>query len=208
VPVFVKVTICTVGIFRPTSPNETLVVSTASVPAEVVNCREKVLDTEPATAERVTFCVEVTDEIVAVKLAVEEPAATAIELGTVTAELLLERPTVNPPLAAAVFKTTVQESVPAPAMDEFVHENAASTGTPVPLSDMVLEPPVDESLVNVNCPFAAPATEGSNCTVNDADWFGPSVSGKVPPVMEKPAPETVAEFTVTEPLPEELNVTV
>jgi len=46
-----------------------------------------------------------------------EPAATVTEAGTVTDELLLARLTVNPPVAAAAFRVTVQLSVPAPVKD-------------------------------------------------------------------------------------------
>ena len=58
-----------------------------------------------------------TDETVAVKFAVVEPAATVTEAGTVTAELLLARLTVKPPLGAAALSPTVHVSVPAPVID-------------------------------------------------------------------------------------------
>jgi hypothetical protein len=61
-----------------------------------------------------------TADTVAVKLAVVDPAATATDAGTVTAELLLARLTANPPLGAAAFSVTEQLSVPAPVIDELV----------------------------------------------------------------------------------------
>ena len=96
------------------------------------------------------------------KLPVVEPAATVTDAGTVTAELLLARFTVNPPVAAAVFKVTVQASVPEPVMDEFVQESPVSTGTPVPLRLITVEGPVEELLASVSWPAADPAVEGSN----------------------------------------------
>jgi hypothetical protein len=91
-----------------------------------------------------------------------------IEAGTVTAELLLDRPTVNPPLAAAAFNVTVQLSVPAPVIEPLEQISPASTGTPVPLNVMEVVDPVDELLVSASDPDAAPATVGSNCTVSMA----------------------------------------
>lgn len=166
-PLEVSVIVCVAVVFRLTSPNEMLVALRLSAALAAFNWRAKVFETVPAIAERVTVCAELTDDTVAEKLALEAPAATVTEDGTVTAELLLEIPTVKPPLAAAAFKATVQASVPAPVMDELVQDSAVSTGTPVPLSDMVVELPVDELLVTVSWPVAAPATEGSNCTVSD-----------------------------------------
>ena len=60
---------------------------------------------------------------VAVKLALAAPAVTVTEVGTVTAELLLDRLTVNPPLGAAALSATVQVSVPAPVIVPLVHLN-------------------------------------------------------------------------------------
>jgi predicted permease len=109
-----------------------------------------------------------TELTVAVNPALVCPAGILMEAGTVTAELLLERATVNPPLAAAVFNVAVQLSVPAPVMDPLEQVSPVSTGTPVPLNVMEVEVPVDELLVRVSDPEAAPATVGSNCTVSVA----------------------------------------
>ena len=109
-----------------------------------------------------------TDETVAVKLPVEDPAATVTLAGTVTAELLLARLTANPPVAAAAFSVTVQLSVPAAVIDPLVQLNALSTGTPLPLRLITVDVPVEELLVKVNEPEAAPDVVGSNCTVNVA----------------------------------------
>jgi len=93
---------------------------------------------------------------------VVEPAATVTEDGTLTAELLLDNPTENPPLAAAALRVTVQASVPEPVMDEFVQETAVNTGTPVPVRLTEVVAPVEELLVSDSCPETAPAAEGSN----------------------------------------------
>ena len=73
-----------------------------------------------------------------------------------TAESLLARFTANPPLAAAAFSVTVQLSVPAPVIDPLVQLNALNTGRPVPLRLITVEVPLEELLVNVNEPEAAP----------------------------------------------------
>ncbi len=46
--------------------------------------------------------------------------------GTVTAVLLLTRPTLTPPLGAAPVNDTVHESVPVPTRAALLHERAPS----------------------------------------------------------------------------------
>ncbi len=128
----------------------------------------KVCATPPALAVNVTVWAVLTEETVAVKLPVVDPEATVTLPGTVTAELLLARLTANPPLAAAVFSVTVQLSVPAAVIDPLVQLNPLNTGTPLPLRLITVDVPLDELLVKVNEPVAAPATVGSNCTVSVA----------------------------------------
>jgi hypothetical protein len=70
-----------------------------------------------------------TEETVAVALAVVAPAATVTDAGTVTSELLLAKLTVKPPVGAAVFRDTVQLSVPEPVIDPLVQLRALSVGT-------------------------------------------------------------------------------
>ncbi len=53
-------------------------------------------------------------------------------------------------------------------MEPLPQVSPLSTGTPVPLNAMVVVVPVDELLVSVSEPDAAPATVGSNCTVSVA----------------------------------------
>jgi hypothetical protein len=161
VPVEVSVTVWVVAVFTATLPKLTLEVLTASVDAAGLSCRAKVWGVPPAVAERVTVCAALTDETVAEKLALVAPAATVTEAGTETAALLLERFTVNPPVAAAVLRDTVHVSVPAPVIEALVQESAVNTGTPVPLSATAAAVPL-ELLVKVSCPATAPALEGSN----------------------------------------------
>jgi hypothetical protein len=161
----------------------------------------------PALAESVTAWAVLTETTVAEKLAEVAPAATVTEAGTVTEELVLARPTLNPALGAAALSVTVQESVPAPVMDEFAQESAVSTSTPVPLRATVAVPFVDELLEMVSVPLAAAADVGSNWTVSVAVWLGFSVSGKVAPETEKPVPVSVAELMTTAAVPVEDSVT-
>ncbi len=106
---------------------------------------------------------------VAVKVAVVAPAATLTEAGTVTAALLLDKVTVVPLLGAAVLRVTVQESVPGPTTELLAQVSAlgagVTTATPVPLKLTVAVLSVVELVVTVNCPVAAPAAVGLNCTV-------------------------------------------
>jgi hypothetical protein len=105
---------------------------------------------------------------VAVKPALDAPAATFTVAGTVTALLLLARLTVNPPLAAATFKATEQLSDPAPATELLLQVSPVNAGMPVPLRLIAVELPVDELLVSVSDPVIAPAAAGSSCTVRVA----------------------------------------
>jgi hypothetical protein len=166
------------------------------------------LATVPALAVRVTVSVALTEETVAVKLAVVVPDATVTEAGTVTAELLLARFTTNPPLAAAAFRVIVQLSVPAAVIDPLVQLSALNAGSPRPVRVITVEVPVEELLFRISEPVAAPAVVGSNCTVSVAVWLGFKVNGNVAPETLNPAPLMVAALTVTADVPVELKVTV
>jgi hypothetical protein len=141
-------------------------------------------------------------------VAVVAPDATVIEAGTVTELSLLATLTTNPPVAAAAFRVTVQLSVPAPVIDPLVQLNALNTGTPFPLRLITVDVPLEELLVNVSEPVAAPAAVGSNCTVSVAVWLGFSVSGKVAPETVNPLPATVPALIVTAAVPVDDSVTV
>ena len=168
VPVEDRVSVCVAAVFTFTLPKARLDELRLSVGTEAPSCRAKVSVTLPALAVRVTATPELTEETVAVKLAVVAPAATVTEAGTVTALLLLARLTAKPPVAAAAFRVTVQLSVPAPVNEPLVQLSPLSTGTPVPLRPTTVEEPLEELLVNVSEPEAAPAVVGSNCSVSVA----------------------------------------
>jgi hypothetical protein len=95
-------------------------------------------------------------------------AGTVTVLGTVTAELLLDRFTVNPSPGAASVSVTLHASVPAPVMVPLLQDsalNAASASVPVPLMLITGVPEVEELLAIVNCPVAVPTAAGLNCTL-------------------------------------------
>jgi hypothetical protein len=135
-----------------TLPKATLLalMLSVAVPVVVLSCRANVFETLFAVAVSVTDCAVENDETVAVNVALVAPAATVTVDGTVTAELLLVRLTLTPPLAAAAFSVTVHESVPAPVIDDLEQFRALNTGTPVPLKLTVEVLPLEELLEIVN----------------------------------------------------------
>jgi hypothetical protein len=143
---------------------------------------------------------------VAVKVALEDPAAMVTEAGTVTALLLLARLT-TVALVAADVMVTVQASVPAPVSDPLLQEIPLSVAgaCPVPLS--VIVPVLEALLPIVTDPLAAPAVAGSKPTVSVAVWPGFSVIGALIPDTENPAPEAVALLRVSAAVPEDVSVT-
>ena len=158
-------------------------------------------------AVKVTERAELTAETDALKVALVAFDRTLTVEGTVTEELLLARFTVTPLPAAATFKVTVQASVPAPVSDALLQVRPVSIGMPVPVRVTVAELLPKELLARVSEPETAPAAVGSNCTVRVAVWFGASVSGNVAPETVKPDPLIVAESTVTDAVPVDVNVT-
>jgi hypothetical protein len=167
-PVDVSVNDPVAFVFTFTLPKLRLVALALSAAVPPLNCSEKTWVALPALAVRVTVVAVLTAVAVAVKLALVAPDATVTDDGTLTAELLLATLTAKPPLAAAALKVTEQLSVPAPVIEPLVQLNPVSTGTPVPLRLTAVELPVEELLVKVNDPEAAPAAVGSNCTVSVA----------------------------------------
>ncbi|MGA3035043.1 MAG: hypothetical protein ABSD70_17285 [Terracidiphilus sp.] len=159
-PVDVSVNDPVAFVFTFTLPKLRLVALALSAAVPPLNCSEKTWVALPALAVRVTVVAVLTAVAVAVKLALVAPDATVTDEGTVTAKLLLARLTAKPPLAAAALTVTEQLSVPAPVIEPLVQ--------PVPLRLTAVELPVEELLVKVNDPEAAPAAVGSNCTVSVA----------------------------------------
>ncbi|MFZ0745992.1 MAG: hypothetical protein WAM85_16395 [Terracidiphilus sp.] len=175
-----------------------------------LNSTANVLVTPPALAVSVTAWEVLNDETVAVNPTLVALAGTVTEAGTAITALLLDKLTLNPPLPAAALNATVQASVPAPVIDPLVQVSALNTGAaaaPVPLKLITADGLVEELLVMANCPVAAPAVVGSNCTFSVAAWFGLKVTGKVAPDIVKPVPVSAAALIVTGALPVEVKVT-
>lgn len=82
-----------------------------------------------------------------------------------------------------------------------------ATDVPVPFNETSVALPLEELLLIVSCPVAAPAVVGLNCICSVAVCEGVSVNGKLPPRIAKPAPDTDAELTVTEEVPDDVSVT-
>ena len=154
VPVEVKVTGWGVAaVFSTTLPNAKLVVLMLSAGTAAFNCRAKVLDRPPALAIIVTACAVVTEATVAVNPTLVAFAGTVTVLGTVTAELLLDRLTVSPSLGAEAVSVTVHASVPDPVMTPLLQYSAlsaAGAAVPVPLRLTTAVLLVDELLVMVS----------------------------------------------------------
>jgi hypothetical protein len=133
-----------------TLPNAIELSLRLSVGVEAFSWRETAEETPPATAVRAAVCAVLTAATVAVNAAVVAPAATVTDAGTVTALLLLDRVTVAPPLGAAAFRVTEQESEPEPVNDAVAQENALSVATPVPLRLTAVVAPEDALLETVS----------------------------------------------------------
>ena len=167
------------------------------------------MDAPPAFAVNVSACVVVTEATVAVNVALDALVGTVTVAGTVTAALLLERLTANPPVGAAAVNVTVHASDPDPVIDEVPQVSPLNAAMIVPVPDKGSEVvgPLAELLEMVNCPVAAPAEVGSNCTVKVVVCPGIKVRGKLAPETENPVPVTVAELTVTGAVPVEDRTT-
>jgi hypothetical protein len=150
----------------------------------------------------------VTAVAVAVKLALDAPAAIVTEAGTVTALLLLDKLTVVA-LVAAEISVTAQASVPAPVSELLLQETALSVASacPVPLRPIVALP-VEALLPIVTDPLAAPAVAGSKLIVSVAVCFGFSVIGALMPDSANPAPVIDTPLIVSAAAPDEVSVTV
>src|SRR6185312_8605952 len=114
----------------------------------------------------VAVCAVLTDETLAVKPALAAPAGTVTEDGTVTALLLLDRPTASPPDPAAADKLTVHASLPEPVIEPLLHVTALSTpeaACPVPLRLTDAEPAEALSL-STRFPVTAPDVVGLKVT--------------------------------------------
>ena len=149
VPVEVSVTGSVEAVFTVTLPNVKLAGLTVNVGTAAFSCSVKLLETLPALAVSVTACAVVTDDTVAVNPALLALAGTTTVAGTVTAALLLVRPTLKPPLPVAAVSVTVQLSLPDPVMDALLQDSAlkaAAAAVPVPARLITAVPLVEELL--------------------------------------------------------------
>lgn len=105
-----------------------------------------VADPPPYAAPTATDWLVETLDVVAVKVAAVEPAGTATVCGTATAELLLLKPTLAPPLGAAAVSPTVQLTEAPPVTDAGLQLSDESAGPP---PDTEIAPPVPEIVIAV-----------------------------------------------------------
>jgi hypothetical protein len=197
--------VCTV-----TLPKARLLVLRLSSGVEAFSSTAKVLETVPEVAVKVAACAVATEAMVAEKAALVALAGTVTVAGSVTAASLLERLTFSPPLPAAALRVTVQASVPEPVIEPLEQESALSvpgTTVPVPLRLITADGFVEELLVRVRAPLAAPAAKGSKWTVSVAVCPWLRVSGKLVPDMLKPAPVTVPALMMSGAVPVDIRVT-
>jgi hypothetical protein len=151
---------------------------------------------------------------VAEKVAVVAPAATVTEEGTVTEAMLLASVTAWPPVGAAAFSVTVQLLVFSPVNELLAQVSPLNRACPVPVKVTVEVVPVEELLVRVSFPLAAPAVVGlkaiarvADCPAASVNCPPASVDGRLAPERVKPVPLRDPALTVTGPVPDEVSVT-
>ncbi len=120
---------------------------------------------------------------------------------TVTAEVP-DDVSVTEPVAGEFTVTLPKLSVEALSVNWGL---AAAVAVPVRATAAVL--PLAELLLIVSCPAAVPTAVGRKRSCKVTEWFGLSVTGKLPEAMVKPAPEIEAEFTVNAEVPDDVSVT-
>jgi len=162
-----------------------------------------------AAAEMVAVSAVPTAAISAVKDAAAAPAGTVMPAGTATFVLLLARVTATPPVGAVLERLTEHGSASDPVMEVLLQEIAPMVGAdfvaaPVPWRPTVATPALLET---ANWPVTRAAAEGLKRTVNANDSPGFNVTGKLPPVTEKPDPLTESDFSIREAVPLEVTTT-
>jgi hypothetical protein len=168
-PVEVTVTVCVVDVPTDTLPKARLAELTVNAGSAISTSTLVLAETPPSLAVRTTVWGLVTVEAVATKPAPVAPAAMLTDAGTETAELLLERFTVIPPLGAAVLRVTAQESVPDSGIVPMLHVRELIAGAsinPIPLRPTTGSESVPTLLVMDSWPEAAPDSEGLKATLN------------------------------------------
>lgn len=112
-----------------TLPNATLAALMLNVGTEAFNVRLKLLALLVVLAVSVAVCLAVTDVTLAANTTLVAPLGTMTDAGTDTIFVLLANATDMPVLEAALFRVTVQESVPAPVIALDVQLNCFTCGT-------------------------------------------------------------------------------
>jgi hypothetical protein len=207
VPVEFRVIDCTTGVLSVTLPNPSEVALIFKAAVAAFNCNEVVRELFWVFAVSVTDWALLTKAALAVNLAVAAVAGTVIELGTLTALLLLARLTIRPPVGAEPDKVTLHASASDPVIDVLAQDTALMVGgrvVPAPLKATVT---VGALLEIVNCPVMAPALLGLNWMVPITDCPGFNVYGRLAPRIENPAPEIEAEEIVIAVVPTAVSVT-
>ena len=161
----------------------------------------------PVDAVRVADCELVTEATLAVKVALVAVAGIDTTPGTVTAELLVAKATLTPPVGADPDRVTVHESASDPVMVVLLQLIPATVGATVVPLPLRLTVAVGALLEIVSCPVTALADVGSNCTVSTVACPVFSVTGKLPPTTENPVPDAVAALIVTAAVPFDVTVT-
>lgn len=160
-PLEVMVSVCVDGCPTVTLPKSMDVGLTTICAVAASSCSEKVLLTPPALAVKVTVCVEVTDEAVAVRFAVVAPDGTVTEAGTETELLLLDSATDIPPEPAAALRVTAHVSETAPVSELLVQfrllrVTAVAVGSTC-RDRVLLTPPAEAVIVAVCVVVTVPA---------------------------------------------------
>jgi hypothetical protein len=160
VPVELKVTVWVVGLFNTTPPNAMLVAFTDSAGVPAFNCSETVRDVPPVVAVSVVDCALLTAATFAVNDALVAVEGTRTDPGTVTAALLLDSPTVKPPVGAEPERLTEHESVSVPVIETVLQLIALTVGVPVAPVALRLTADAGALLDSDSCPLTEPSVVG------------------------------------------------
>jgi hypothetical protein len=162
VPLEVSVTVCVVGVFTATPPNEMLVAFRVRADTAAFSCSRIAFEVLPVVAVSVADCALLTEAAFAVNDALVAVAGMVTELGTVTALLLLARDAVTPPVGAEPDRLTVHVSANDPVIEVLPQFTALTVGVTVVPVPLRLTVAVGALLESANCPFAELAVVGSN----------------------------------------------
>ena len=161
-PLEVKVTVCVVAVFTTTAPNEMLLAFAVSKAVAAFSWSETDRVVDPVCAVSVADCALLTAATVAVNVALLAAAGTRMELGTVTALLLLTSDTFTPPVGADPDKVTVHASARDPVIDVLLHDSPLSVGVTADPAPLRLTDVVGAVLEMVNCPATVAVDVGEN----------------------------------------------